>query len=93
MYLVNESINKMQKKNMKRILILSLVVILEGSDIFWYPFGQYNQTSIKALKQTGYRLAVTTKEGRVKKGDKKYELPRVRISANTKLEYFKKLVE
>lgn len=72
---------------------MSLVVILEGSDIFWYPFGQYNQTSIKALKQTGYRLAVTTKEGRVKKGDKKYELPRVRISANTKLEYFKKLVE
>ena len=67
--------------------------ILGGSDIFCYPFGQYNETDIKAVKEAGYKLAFTTQEGRVKKGAKKYELPRVRISKNTELEYFKELVK
>ena len=67
--------------------------ILYGADIFCYPFGQYNNSSIKAVKEAGYKLAVTTMEGRVKKGAKKYELPRIRISRNTGMEYFKKLVD
>lgn len=67
--------------------------ILGGANIFCYPFGQYNESSIKAVKEAGYKLAVTTAEGRVKKGAKKYELPRVRISKNTSLEYFKELVK
>lgn len=67
--------------------------ILGGADIFCYPFGQYNETDIKALKETGFKLAFTTQEGRVKPGSKKYELPRVRISRNTEMEYFKELVK
>lgn len=67
--------------------------ILGGADIFCYPFGQYNESNIKAVKEAGYKLAVTTMEGRVRKGTKKYELPRVRISRNTRMEYFKELVE
>ncbi len=67
--------------------------ILGGADIYCYPFGQYNDENIKAVKEAGYKLAVTTQEGRVKKGAKKYELPRVRISRNTSLESFKEKIK
>lgn len=67
--------------------------VLGGADIFCYPFGQYNDLDIKVLKENGYKLAFTTKGGRVKKGSSKYELPRVRISGNTGMTEFKKKVE
>lgn len=67
--------------------------VLGGADIFCYPFGQYNDLDIKVLKENGYKLAFTTKGGRVKKGSSKYELPRVRISGNTGINEFKKKVE
>ena len=67
--------------------------VLGGANIFCYPFGQYNDLDIKVLKENGYRLAFTTKGGRVKKESSKYELPRVRISGNTGIEEFKKKVE
>ena len=67
--------------------------VLGGANIFCYPFGQYNELDIKALKDTGFKLAFTTQGGKVKKGASKYELPRVRISGNTSLEAFKKKVE
>ena len=67
--------------------------VLGGANIFCYPFGQYNDLDIKVLKENGYKLAFTTKGGRVKKGSSKYKLPRVRISGNTGIEEFKKKVE
>ena len=67
--------------------------VLGGASIFCYPFGQYNELDIKALKDTGFKLAFTTQGGRVKKGASKYELPRVRISGTTSLESFIKKVE
>lgn len=65
---------------------------LGGATIFCYPFGQYNQTGINALKNTCYKLAFTTKGGRVYEGSSKYELPRVRISKTTTLREFKNMV-
>lgn len=62
--------------------------VLGGADIFCYPFGQYNELSQKVLRENGYKLAFTTKGGRVKKGASKYELPRVRISAGISLSSF-----
>ena len=67
--------------------------VLGGADIFCYPFGQYNDLDIKVLNENGYKLAFTTKGGRVKKGSSKYELPRVRISGNTGMAEFKKKIE
>lgn len=61
--------------------------------IFCYPFGHYNDTAIQALKDTGYHLAFTTKGGRVKPGDDKFALPRVRINGNTTIEEFVELVK
>lgn len=67
--------------------------VLGGANIFCYPFGQYNDLDIRALKENGYKLAFTTQAGRVKKGVSKYELPRVRVSGNTSLASFISKVE
>lgn len=61
--------------------------------VFCYPFGHYNDTAIKTLKDAGYRLAFTTKGGRVYKGAKKFELPRVRISKGISMSAFKEAVK
>ena len=61
--------------------------------VFCYPFGQYNDTSKKAVKDAGFKLAFTTEGGRVKVGSDRYALPRVRTSTKTNLENFKKLIE
>lgn len=66
---------------------------LGGSTVFCYPFGQYNDTDKKAVKAAGYKLAFTTKNGRVKKGDDRYELKRVRISKGTSINSFKSMVD
>lgn len=65
---------------------------LGGANIFCYPFGQYNESSKKVLKDAGYKLAFTTKGGRVYKGSDKYALPRVRTSRTMSLASFKAMV-
>ncbi len=67
--------------------------VLGGADIFCYPFGAYTETSINVLKDTGYKLAFTTVEGRVKKGALKYELPRIRIDDSLSFIGFKSKVK
>lgn len=59
---------------------------------FAYPFGHYNDNTIKALKEVGIKLAFTIKNGKVKKGMNKYKLPRVRISRGTSIETYKRLI-
>lgn len=59
---------------------------------FAYPFGHYNDDTIKALKNNNIKLAFTIREGKVKRGYNKYLLPRVRISNDTDIETYKKLV-
>ena len=41
--------------------------VLGGANIFCYPFGQYNETDKKALKDAGYNLAFTTQGRKSKK--------------------------
>lgn len=61
--------------------------------IFCYPFGHYNDTAKKALKDSMYKLGFTTIGGRVKPNDDKFELSRVRVNGNTTIEQFKNLVK
>lgn len=67
--------------------------LIGGSTVFCYPFGHYNDTAISALKDAGYKLAFTTKGGRVYPGANKYLLPRVRMSKGISLESFKAKVK
>ena len=66
---------------------------MKNNDSFAYPFGHYNDNTIKALKENGIKLAFTINEGNVKRGANKYKLPRVRISSWTTINAYKKLVE
>lgn len=64
-----------------------------NGDAFAYPYGDYNDSCVQAVKDAGFKCAVTTEHGRAKPGDNPLLLPRVRMSMGQSLESFKKLVE
>ncbi|MGN0332085.1 MAG: polysaccharide deacetylase family protein, partial [Lachnospiraceae bacterium] len=64
-----------------------------NSDAFAYPYGDYNDNCVQAVKDAAFKCAVTTEYGRAKPGDDPLLLPRVRMSRGQSLESFKKLVE
>lgn len=69
------------------------IEICENGDAFAYPYGDYNDSSIQAVKDAGFKCAVTTEYGRAKPGDNPLLLPRIRMSMGQSLESFIKLVE
>lgn len=71
----------------------SKAVLGGDATIFCYPFGHYGDTIIKALKDTGYKLAFTTESGRVYKGNNKYALPRVRVMGRNSFTEFKNMIK
>ncbi len=64
-----------------------------NSDAFAYPYGDYNDSCVKAVKDAGFKCAVTTEYGRAEPGDDPLLLPRIRMSKGQSLESFKTLVE
>ena len=71
----------------------SKAVLGGDATVFCYPFGHYGDTVIKALKDTGYKLAFTTEAGRVYKGNNKYALPRVRVMGRNSYAEFKNMIK
>jgi peptidoglycan/xylan/chitin deacetylase (PgdA/CDA1 family) len=53
---------------------------LINSSYHAYPYGQWNQVVISALKRLGYKMAFTTETGYVRKNSNVYELPRFTIT-------------
>lgn len=64
-----------------------------NGDAFAYPYGDYNDSCVDAVRDAGFKCAVTTEYGRAKPGDNPLLLPRIRMSRGQSLESFKKLVE
>lgn len=60
---------------------------------FCYPLGRYTLTTVALLKETGHRVAVTTRDGTVQYGRYPYALRRVRVRGSTTLRTFAWLVE
>lgn len=58
------------------------------AQVFCYPAGKYNDTTVRLLKEAGYIAAVTTKAGIADEKSDLFELSRVRIQ-NISLEAFK----
>ncbi|MGL4269929.1 MAG: polysaccharide deacetylase family protein [Plesiomonas sp.] len=58
------------------------------ADYLSYPFGGYNSLAIKAAKEAGYRLAVTTEQGRVQVHDNPYTLKRVYVLRTDPVQVF-----
>lgn len=55
-----------------------------------YPFGKWNEDTIKAAKDAGYNMAFTTTSGWSDKNQGMYKLRRVYISANHNLKEFER---
>lgn len=64
-----------------------------NSDAFAYPYGDCTDSCVTAVKDAGFKCAVTTEYGRAKVGDNPLKLPRIRMLNGQSLESFKKLVE
>jgi len=69
----------------KQILEASL-----GTSIiaFCFPSGQYYDTTLKILSDTGYKLSFTTRPGKVYLGNNQFKLHRVRIDGGMSLSGF-----
>ncbi len=68
------------------------IEITGNDDVFAYPFGDYNDSCKKLVKEAGFKCAVTTRQGRVKPGDDPYVLPRQRMAHDQTMETFRALV-
>ena len=64
------------------------VEYLGKHEVFAYPFGQYCDAYIEALKLNGFKLAFTTVNTKVRRGMAPYILPRVRISKDMTIDDF-----
>lgn len=53
-----------------------------------YPYGDCTETTQKAVKQVGFKVAFTTVYGKVKPSMNQYALPRVRMTADMSLDQF-----
>lgn len=63
-----------------------------NSNVFCYPYGDYNDKCIEILKKSEFTLAFTTEYSRIRPGDNPYKLGRIRMSKEDSLESFKKKV-
>lgn len=70
-------------------LTQSIEKIGGNSGALAYPYGDFTESTKKATKQAGFKVAFTTQYGKVKPGMDKYELPRVRIYQDITLGSFK----
>ncbi|MDR3709330.1 MAG: polysaccharide deacetylase family protein [Capsulimonadaceae bacterium] len=48
-------------------------------DVFCYPYGHYNDAVRDVVRESGFRMAVTTTMGRVRENDGLLDLPRISI--------------
>lgn len=58
-----------------------------------YPFGDYNDNTIKAAKDAGYKMGFTTKLGLSDRTDDIYKLDRIYISSSYDMNTFKNLLK
>lgn len=69
------------------------ITILDSSDAIAYPFGDITDNSLKITKDVGFKVGVTIKYGRAKKGMDPLQLPRVRMLKDISLNGFIGLVK
>ncbi|WP_162595908.1 polysaccharide deacetylase family protein [Bacillus sp. CGMCC 1.16541] len=66
---------------------------ITDTTFFAYPFGQYTTEQIKQIKEAGFTMAFTTKNGRVHPHDDIYQLKRQNVNPGITLEQFAQMVE
>ena len=86
-YLVSETQKEIQKD-----IGISLVNLNKKNPIFSYPYGEYDDETIKALKQLNIKMAFTTESNDVRPGMDLYTIPRKLILPDDTIEDFKKKI-
>ncbi len=66
--------------------------IVGNSDAFAYPYGDYTEECEAAVREAGFKCAVTTTNGKVCPGDNPFKLSRQRMVHGQSLEHFKYMV-
>lgn len=61
---------------------------LTGGDYISYPFGKYNETSLKVVKDLGFKLGFTVNYGHVYPNSPRLELPRIMVYNHTTMNKF-----
>ncbi len=59
---------------------------------FAWPWGAYNETSLKIAKEIGFEYLFTTKQGRNSFGDSPFEIKRIHINKQG-MDWFKNIIE
>ncbi|WP_243735096.1 polysaccharide deacetylase family protein [Paenibacillus turpanensis] len=62
-------------------------------EVFCYPYGQYNKTTLSLLKENGYRYAFTIQQGRTTTEQPALELKRIFVNGEESLQTFAKRLE
>ena len=86
-YLVSETQKEIQKD-----IGISLVNLNKKNPVFSYPYGEYDDETIKALKQLNIKMAFTTEGNDVRPGMDLYTIPRKLILPDDTIEDFKKKI-
>lgn len=86
-YLVSETQKEIQKD-----IGISLVNLNKKNPIFSYPYGEYDDETIKALEQFNIIMAFTTEGNDVRPGMDLYKIPRKDILPDDTIEDFKKKI-
>ena len=66
---------------------------LNNTEVFCYPFYEYNNRAIELLKQAGFKMAFAGGERKSKVGDNLYLIPRYALNKNTSINTFKYYVD
>lgn len=72
--------------------IKASVGYIDNHEVFAYPFGQYTDEYIEALKRNDFTLAFTTEDRKVERGMNHFTLPRVRISKEMTIDDFIRVI-
>jgi len=86
-YLVSEKQSEIQKD-----IGISLVNLNKKNAIFSYPYGEYDDETIEALKQLNIKMAFTTEGNDARPGMDLYKIPRKTILPDDTIEVFKKKI-
>lgn len=65
----------------------------QQTTILSYPAGRYNDDTLRLAKQTGYKMAVTTKPGSASRVQGLYTLHRIRITPDMSIQGFSRIVD
>lgn len=66
--------------------------VVKDTNSFCFPFYEYTDASIQAVKDAGFRIAFVGGGRKASRSDNKYKIPRYPIHDSTTLEQFKKFV-